>query len=184
MEPPKQDEVEAPKPVSYVKRDFLISLEQEIAKDWDQAKLWETEAPKEGETQDPKFMVTFPYPYMNGRLHLGHTFTISKAEFAAAYQKLKGKRVLFPFGFHCTGMPIKACADKIKREIETFGNPPVFPGRDAVDSTADEPDTEKELEESAVTPAATSAPGKADPTVFRSNKVQNICTFLLALVLF
>ena len=27
-------------------------------------------------------MATFPYPYMNGRLHLGHAFTISKAEFA------------------------------------------------------------------------------------------------------
>lgn len=24
-------------------------------------------------------------------------------------------------------MPIKACADKLKREIETYGNPPVFP---------------------------------------------------------
>lgn len=34
---------------------------------------------------------------------------------------------MFPFGFHCTGMPIKACADKLKREIESFGYPPVFP---------------------------------------------------------
>ena len=28
-----------------------------------------------------------------------------------------GKNVLLPFGFHVTGMPIPACADKLKREI-------------------------------------------------------------------
>ena len=52
-------------------------------------------------------MVTFPYPYMNGQLHLGHTFTISKCEFSVGFQRLKGKKCLFPFGFHVTGMPIK-----------------------------------------------------------------------------
>ncbi|POI26689.1 hypothetical protein CIB84_009561, partial [Bambusicola thoracicus] len=74
-----------------------------------------------------KYFVTFPYPYMNGRLHLGHTFSLSKCEFAVGYQRLKGKNCLFPFGLHCTGMPIKACADKLKREMELYGCPPEFP---------------------------------------------------------
>ena len=82
-----------------------------------------------------KFMATFPYPYMNGRLHLGHAFTISKAEFAARYQRLLGKAVLFPFAFHCTGMPIQASANKIRREMELYGNPPIFPN-EAIESKA------------------------------------------------
>lgn len=48
-------------------------------------------------------------------------------KFGVRYQRLRGKKVLFPFGFHCTGMPIKACADKLQREMETFGCPPKFP---------------------------------------------------------
>ena len=27
----------------------------------------------------PKFLATFPYPYMNGRLHLGHAYSMTKA---------------------------------------------------------------------------------------------------------
>ena len=53
-----------------------------------------------------KYMVSFPYPYMNGYLHLGHVFSATKAEFAARYQRQCGKNVLFAQGFHCTGMPI------------------------------------------------------------------------------
>lgn len=48
-----------------------------------------------------------PYPYMNGRLHLGHAFTFSKVEFCIGYERMKGRRALLPQGFHCTGMPIK-----------------------------------------------------------------------------
>jgi leucyl-tRNA synthetase len=96
---------------------------------WEASKPFEADAPAEfpvnsatgaaGEPAKNKFMVTFPYPYMNGRLHLGHAFTVTKAEFAAGYQALKGKNVLFPFGFHCTGMPIQAAANKLRRELET-----------------------------------------------------------------
>ena len=65
-----------------------------------------------------KFLVTFPYPYMNGRLHIGHAFSMTKAEFAVNFERMQGKKALFPFAFHCTGMPIQAAANKLKAEIE------------------------------------------------------------------
>ncbi|TDH05220.1 hypothetical protein EPR50_G00139610 [Perca flavescens] len=111
------------------KLDFLRKIEIEIQEKWEKEKAFEQDAPTTvGEsTNKNKFFVTFPYPYMNGRLHLGHTFSLSKCEFAVGYQSLKGKKCLFPFGLHCTGMPIKACSDKLKREMELYGNPPQFP---------------------------------------------------------
>lgn len=110
-----------------MKRDTLRKIEQDMQAEWKQAKIYEADAPEAGAEQGEKFMCTFPYPYMNGRLHLGHAFTVSKVEFAASYERMRGKKVLFPFGFHCTGMPIKAAADKLRKEMEKFGNPPVFP---------------------------------------------------------
>lgn len=108
--------------------EYLQRIEQEVQQRWERERLHEVDAPEEPKkSQDEKFFVTFPYPYMNGRLHLGHTFSLSKAEFAIRYQRAKGKRVLWPFGFHCTGMPIKACADKLKREMQDYGYPPQFP---------------------------------------------------------
>ncbi|XP_059397712.1 leucine--tRNA ligase, cytoplasmic-like [Carassius carassius] len=114
------------------KLDFLRKIEQEIQQKWEQEKIFEIDAQTTSEenTNKNKYFVTFPYPYMNGRLHLGHTFCLSKCEFAMGYQRLKGKHCLFPFGLHCTGMPIKACADKLKREMELYGNPPQFPEED------------------------------------------------------
>lgn len=110
------------------KVDFLKKIEREIQQKWDTEKVFEVNASDlEKQTSKGKYFVTFPYPYMNGRLHLGHTYSLSKCEFAVGYQRLKGKICLFPFGLHCTGMPIKACADKLKREIELYGYPPDFP---------------------------------------------------------
>ena len=44
---------------------------------------------------------------------------MSKAEFMTRFQRQLGKRALFPFAFHCTGMPISSAAIRLKREIDT-----------------------------------------------------------------
>ncbi|CAG0916333.1 unnamed protein product [Notodromas monacha] len=112
------------------KVEFLKNLEAEVQARWEAEKLCEVDPPADPNSTESKFFITFPYPYMNGRLHLGHTFSLSKAEFAVRFQRMLGKRALWPFGLHCTGMPIKACADKLKREMEDFGFPPQFPEED------------------------------------------------------
>lgn len=112
------------------KRDSLKELEKKYQNRWRSEKLFEVNAPSQAEVAGlspveiqelhPKWFGNFPYPYMNGSLHLGHGFTISKIEFAAGYQRLLGKRVLFPHGFHVTGMPIKVRCSAAKSQCSIF----------------------------------------------------------------
>ncbi|KAF1332319.1 Leucine-trna ligase, partial [Globisporangium splendens] len=107
---------------SFARRDHLIAIEHKVLEQWDAAKVFESEP----DPSKPKYMVTFPYPYMNGYMHVGHLFSLTKVEFASRYHRLKGENVVFPFGLHCTGMPIQSAANKLKNELETYGNPPNF----------------------------------------------------------
>ena len=106
-------------PASFARRDKLIELQKKAQKRWSEERVFEEDAPSPNDpaANQPKHFVTFPYPYMNGMLHLGHTFSLSKTEFSMGYERLKGKKTLWPFGFHCTGMPIQAAADNLRREI-------------------------------------------------------------------
>lgn len=104
----------------------------------------------------PKSHANFPYPYMNGCLHVGHSFTASKVEFTTGFARMQGKRALFPLGFHCTGMPIKACADKLTEDVRKFGK--------------NFEHYEEEADLAVAVPAPTQAVTKEDITKFASNK--------------
>ena len=93
---------------NYSKRNSLIANEQDIQKKWD----FSTKP-----NEFKKFFGTFPFAYQNGVMHLGHAYTMSKLEFKARFMKLKGYNVLFPIGFHGTGMPIVACANRLKESL-------------------------------------------------------------------
>ncbi|TKA32796.1 hypothetical protein B0A50_01021 [Salinomyces thailandicus] len=134
------------------KRDKLVAAEKKYQQSWAESKVFEQDAPSLQDVplgsvaahdlrqRHPKFLATMAYPYMNGTLHAGHSFTASKVEFGVGWARMKGMRALYPQGYHCTGMPIKACADKLVREIEMFGQD--FAGCELTQIAADA-DTEK-----------------------------------------
>ena len=62
-------------PKGTARRDLLLELQSKAQAKWDNAKAFEVDAP-EGEWDGGKFLVTFPYPYMNGKLHIGHAFSL------------------------------------------------------------------------------------------------------------
>jgi leucyl-tRNA synthetase len=106
---------------STAKRDYLRQNERMIQQVWDEHHVFESDATDDNSihnndtttSTDSKnkketFFTTFPYPYMNGVLHIGHGFSFSKAIFRSQYERHLQKNVLLPFAFHCTGMPIQA----------------------------------------------------------------------------
>lgn len=153
------------------KRDTLIEAEKRYQKAWEEQGVFNPDAPSidevpfENTTPDelhekyPKWFGNFAYPYMNGTLHAGHGFTASKVEFTAGFQRMIGRRTLFPLGYHLTGLPIKACADKLVREVEMFGkNFERCPVEDVIEDGPSEP------------PAPTQAETKTDITKFKAGK--------------
>eukprot|EP00607_Mallomonas_marina_P007653 CAMPEP_0182422418 /NCGR_PEP_ID=MMETSP1167-20130531/8097_1 /TAXON_ID=2988 /ORGANISM="Mallomonas Sp, Strain CCMP3275" /LENGTH=1133 /DNA_ID=CAMNT_0024600465 /DNA_START=65 /DNA_END=3466 /DNA_ORIENTATION=- len=134
-------------PKSFARRDHLREIEKRIQQKWIDNEAFKTQRKSDKNGNPiPKYLVTFPYPYMNGRLHLGHAFSLTKAEFTVRFQRLLGKNTVFPFGFHCTGMPIQAAANKLKSEIKLYGCPPVFPVEEEKQSN----ETEEKSAESVV----------------------------------
>jgi leucyl-tRNA synthetase len=53
-----------------------------------------------------KAFVTFPYPYMQGPLHIGHCFTATRCDVYARFKRMQGFNVLFPWAWHWTGESI------------------------------------------------------------------------------
>ena len=59
--------------------------------------------------------VTFAFPYVNGPLHLGHSFTATRIDVYTRFKRMQGFNVLFPFGFHATGEPILGVVERLKK---------------------------------------------------------------------
>ncbi len=90
---------------------------REIDRKW--AERWDRDGIFEADPDDrPKVFVTFPFPYMNGPLHLGHAFTSTRVDVYARFKRMQGYNVLFPWAWHITGEPIAGAAERVRRGDE------------------------------------------------------------------
>ncbi len=83
--------------------------EREWQRRWKEAGTFETDPDPARE----KYFINFPYPYINGLLHIGHALTLTRTDIMARYKRMMGCNVLLPFAFHATGSPIVAAAERV-----------------------------------------------------------------------
>ena len=91
-------------------------IEEKWQKEWENARIFEADPdPKRN-----KIFVTFPYPYMNGPLHVGHTFTATRVDVYARFKRMQGYNVLWPWAWHWTGQPLLGASARVAKGDEEF----------------------------------------------------------------
>ncbi|MEA3191201.1 MAG: leucyl-tRNA synthetase [Thermoplasmata archaeon] len=63
----------------------------------------------------PTFFLHFAYPGISGYLHVGHMRGFTYTDVFARHKRMTGHDVLFPAGFHASGIPSVAFAAEVKR---------------------------------------------------------------------
>jgi leucyl-tRNA synthetase len=94
--------------------EVLRQIEEKWRRAWEEARIFEG-------NPDPtrrKCMVTFPFSYMNGPLHVGHGFTATRVDAYARFRRMQGYNVLFPWAWHWTGETIAGASERIKKGDE------------------------------------------------------------------
>ncbi|RLF41437.1 MAG: leucine--tRNA ligase [Thermoplasmata archaeon] len=86
-------------------------IERRWQKNWFDSKIYES---KRNDKQ--KFFIHFAYPGVSGYLHVGHMRGFTYCDIIARYKRMQGYNVLFPAGFHASGIPSIGFAKKVERK--------------------------------------------------------------------
>src|SRR5688572_8574864 len=102
----------------------LAAITTKWQRRWWDAKVHHAERPADAQAWDgagpkPTFFIHFAYPGISGYLHVGHMRGFTYTDVFARYKRMTGHRVLFPAGFHASGIPAVAFATEVKRGEKT-----------------------------------------------------------------
>jgi len=94
----------------------MKQIEEKWQKKWENARIFEADP----DPKRKKMLVTFPYPYMNGPLHVGHTFTATRVDAYARFKRMQGYNVLWPWAWHWTGQPLLGASERVAKGDEAY----------------------------------------------------------------
>ncbi len=87
------------------------NIEKKWQKQWLQDEIY-----KSKKINNNKFFIHFAYPGVSGYLHVGHMRGFTYCDIIARYKKMQDYDVLFPAGFHASGIPSIGFAKKVERK--------------------------------------------------------------------
>jgi leucyl-tRNA synthetase len=89
-------------------------IEEKWQKNWFENKINESK-----KTSKKKYFIHFAYPGVSGFLHIGHMRGFTYCDIISRYKRMVGFNVLFPAGFHASGIPSVGYAKKVERKDST-----------------------------------------------------------------
>ncbi|MEM4256818.1 MAG: valine--tRNA ligase [Candidatus Diapherotrites archaeon] len=86
----------------------FVSIEKKWQDYWEKEKIYAFDLTKSG----PIYSVDTPPPTVSGRMHLGHAFSYTQADFIVRYKRMKGFNVFYPFGLDDNGLATERLVEK------------------------------------------------------------------------
>ena len=95
---------------------FFADIEEKWQNKWEKTGIFHADL----DTKRNKTFITFPFPYINGPLHVGHLFTAARVDAYARFKRMQGLNVLFPWAWHWTGQPLTGASQRVLEKDEEF----------------------------------------------------------------
>jgi leucyl-tRNA synthetase len=96
-------------------------IERKAQEKWAALDIYKTDL---NDTQKEPYYLLVEFPYPSGDLHTGHWYAFAIPDIYARFLRMKGKNVLFPFGFDAFGLPAENAAIKnnVDPKVWTYKN--------------------------------------------------------------
>jgi len=89
----------------------FLEIEAKWQKQWETDKVYNFDSKRDGSI----YSIDTPPPTVSGKMHLGHAFSYTQADFIARFKRMRAFNVFYPFGFDDNGLATERLVEKSKK---------------------------------------------------------------------